>query len=33
MPRRVILASGGVPDGQAGGEDRFRISPGRDRHS
>jgi predicted acetyltransferase len=24
--RRVILANGGVPDGQAGGEDRFWIS-------
>jgi predicted acetyltransferase len=24
--RRVILANGGVPDGQKGGEDRFRIN-------
>jgi predicted acetyltransferase len=30
---RVILANGGVPDGQAGGEDRFWISLGRARHS
>jgi predicted acetyltransferase len=26
--RRVILANGGAPDGQAGGEDRFWIDLG-----
>jgi predicted acetyltransferase len=31
--RRVILANGGVPDGQRDGEDRFWISLGPDRHS
>lgn len=31
--RRVILANGGVPDGQQDGEDRFWISLGRGRHS
>jgi len=31
--RRVILANGGVPDGQRDGEDRFWISLGRGRHS
>jgi predicted acetyltransferase len=30
--RRVILANGGVPDGQAGGEDRFWINLGHDNH-
>jgi predicted acetyltransferase len=31
--RRVILANGGVPDGQRDGEDRFWISLGRGRRS
>jgi predicted acetyltransferase len=31
--RRVILANGGVPDGQRNGEDRFWISLGRDHQS
>jgi hypothetical protein len=31
--RRVILANGGIPDGQRNGEDRFWINVGRDHRS